>query len=74
MPLVRIGSRVREGHCVKVLGFRVVLCETEECLWWLLAGPIGQENHSREGGPESMISISTSDHELGRIFQVKETI
>ena len=25
-------------------------------------------------GPESMISTSTSDDELGRIFQVKETI
>ena len=59
---------------MKVLGFRVALSEAEECLWWLLASPIGQENHSKEGGPESMISTSTSDHELGRIFQVRETI
>ena len=37
---------------MKVLGFRVVLCETEECHWWLLAGPIGQENHSRKRARE----------------------
>ena len=55
-----------------MLGLRAVLGETEECLRWPLAGPAGQGNHSREGGPESTLSTSTGDRELGRIFQVEE--
>lgn len=70
--MLELGAGKGMDYCVLGLGFRAVLCETEECRWWPLASPAGQENHSREGGPESVLSASIGGHEFGRKFRVEE--